>query len=144
MKKHLLHTCHCFIIVVVTAAYASCNKEPATPIASGTTQFFPPPPPPSPSVSNCSFWLKDPYGFGDNYIEVPTGILNLTISGETKTLYFYYNESGPTACGLIGTLNFNLPVGIHQWNATYLNGSRSVSGAILVTASGCSVKEIIF
>lgn len=139
-----------FILVLFFAIlFCSCTKEspsgnnfpgpirdPNTPnitISTGTT-----------FVSNCSFWVKDYYGFGDIYIESSTAILKLTIAGETKTLFYFYNESGPAGCGLIGTLNFNLPLGLHTWTATSLNGSHSTSGLVSVTTSGCTIKEILW
>jgi len=146
MKKilTLLHLSSLLIAFVL----CSCSKRGPYEIRQSGIFTNPPnstgggasPPPPS----NCSFWLKDPYAFGDIYIQVPSGILSLTVGTETKILYYYYNESGPTGCGLTGTLGFNLPAGLHTWRATSLNGSRSVTGTVLITNTGCSLKEIVW
>lgn len=127
-----------FFSVLFSSCAKSDGNYPLPGVAPQNTTVFTLP------TYNCRFWVKDPYDFGDQSIEVPAGILKLTIAGETKTLFYYYHEAGPTGCGGTGTLNFNLPSGLHNWTATSINGSRSWSGQIIIPEAGCAKQEIIF
>ena len=91
-----------------------------------------------------NFWTQDPLNFGDNYIFVLSGIVMVSIGGQTKTLYYYLNSAGPASCEALGVLSFSLPPGTYSWNAWNKNNRDTIKGSVSIPLSAACVFKRIY
>lgn len=95
------------------------------------------------TFNQVNFWAQDPWDFGDNYIFVPSGIVTVSIGGQTKILYYYLNSAGPASCEALGVLSFSLPPGTYSWNAWNKNNRDTIKGSVSIPlGAACVFKRI--
>ncbi|HYF33390.1 MAG TPA: hypothetical protein VD993_19835 [Chitinophagaceae bacterium] len=120
-----LYTAYCTgdtIVKTITVTASQCKIEEVV-FGSG----------PAPT-GQATFWAKSSCTAGGNI----TVKLHNNQTGTIST----FTPTAPANCSTAGNANFTLPQGVYGWVA-YCGGD-SVTGNVVVTASGCAKTEVVF
>jgi hypothetical protein len=90
-------------------------------------------PPPATGTGQLMLWSK----------KACTGTTNISVQVQNKTGSITTLHAAEPGCGASGTATFDLPAGNHTWKA-FCGTKDSATGTVLIVASQCLKKEVIF